>query len=387
MTLPLDLLLTGGRILADGALHEGLALGVSGQRIAWLGAEAEAPLARHIVPLGGDMLLPGFIDVQVNGGGGALFNDAPTSETIATIGRAHYQYGTTGFLPTLISDRLDLCEAAIDGVGQAMAAKVPGVLGIHLEGPFLNPKRKGIHDSTHMRVPSRADLARLSRPTGGRTVITLAPEQVSAGDIDWLTGQGVLVCAGHSEASLDCTRAALAEGMRGFTHLFNAMPPLVNRAPGIVGAALEDTNAWCGLIVDGAHVDPLLLRLALRCRPADRFMLVTDAMPPVGTAMRQFQLNGVTINVEGCRCTDAQGTLAGSALDMAAAVRNAISLLGLSLPEAAQLASANPASFLGLESELGHIAQGFRASLVRVNDALQVRTTWIDGACVFDTIP
>ena len=387
MTETLDILLTGGRVLVDGALRDGLALGVTGDRIAWLGPQGEAPPARRITALDGDMLLPGFIDVQVNGGGGALFNDAPTRETIAAIGRAHYQYGTTGFLPTLISDHLDLCEQGIAAVSRAMADQVPGVLGIHIEGPFLNPQRRGIHDANRILTPTRAMLERVIGPAGGRNVITLAPEVVSPGDIAWLTARGMRVCAGHSEASADQTRAALAEGLHGFTHLFNAMPPLINRAPGIVGAALEDPRAWCGLIVDGVHVDPMVLRLALRCRPSDSFMLVTDAMPPVGTAMREFTLNGHTVQVENGRCTDARGTLAGSALDMAGAVRNAVALLGLPLPQAVAMASANPAAFLGLDGELGQLAKGYRASFVRADDGLLIRAAWIDGLCVFGAEP
>jgi N-acetylglucosamine-6-phosphate deacetylase len=188
-----------------------------------------------------------------------------------------------------------------------------------------------------------------------------------------------LVSAGHSDASYAQTAAAIAHGVRGFTHLFNAMAPLTPREPGIVGAALYDANTWCGIIVDGHHVDPVMLKLALRCKPHDRFMLVTDAMPPVGSPATSFVLQGRTIHVVDGVCRDDNGTLAGTGLDMATAVRNSVNLLGLSIAEAARMASEYPAAFLGLEHELGRIAPGFRANLVLLDDELRVRRTWIEG--------
>lgn len=376
-------LFMGGRVLTGGVLAEGLAVGLSEGRIVWLGPQEQAPPALSSHQLDGDLLLPGFIDVQVNGGGGVLFNDEPSAEAIAAIGRAHYQFGTTGFLPTLISDTLEVVDAGIEAASAAIAEAVPGVLGIHIEGPFLNPRRKGIHDGAKLIPLERGLLPRLTALEAGRTVVTLAPEMVPDGLIAALSEAGVLVCAGHTEATLEQMRSAYQAGMRGVTHLFNAMPPLVNRAPGPVGAALEDQNAWCGLIVDGFHVDPAVLRLALKCRPLDRFMLVTDAMPTVGAASQEFALGSEVIRVSQGRCQSADGTLAGSALDMAGAVRGAMEQMGLSLPQAAAMASANPAAFLGLDHELGSIAPGYRASLVVASETLEVRQTWVDGIRVF----
>jgi len=376
-------LFIGGRVLTSGALEEGLAVGLSEGRIAWLGAAGDAPPAQQRHDLAGGLLLPGFIDVQVNGGGGVLFNDEPSAEAIAAIGAAHYQFGTTGFLPTLISDTLEVVDAGVAAARDAIARKVPGVLGIHIEGPFLNPARKGIHDGTKL-IPLTAELLpSLTALEGGRTLVTLAPEMVPDGLIAALAQAGVLVCAGHTEASLDQMRAAYAAGMRGVTHLFNAMPPLVNRAPGPVGAALEDQTGWCGLIVDGHHVDPAVLRLALKCRPLDRFMLVTDAMPTVGAAVQEFVLGREVIRVSEGRCQSADGTLAGSALDMAAAVRGAMAQMNLTLPQAVAMASTSPAAFLGLDHELGSITPGYRASLVIASEALEIRQTWVNGTRVF----
>jgi N-acetylglucosamine-6-phosphate deacetylase len=372
--------LVNGRLLTGSGLVSGQTLLLSGARIEALTDPAD-PRCRdaEVVDLGGQLLLPGFIDVQVNGGGGVLFNDDPNPESIRAIGAAHRRFGTTGFLPTLISDDLDTIGRAIAAVQASLDAGMPGVLGIHIEGPFLNWARRGVHDSKHLRLLDTSLVSLLSRLRGGRTVVTLAPEMTTPDMVARLAAGGILVSAGHSEASFEETTAAIAHGLRGFTHLFNAMARLEPREPGIVGAALYDENTWCGIIVDGHHVDPVMLKLALRCKRHDRFMLVSDAMPAVGSTEPTFVLQGRTIRVVDGICRDENGTLAGTALDMAAAVRNAVSLLGLDLVEAARMASEYPAEFLGLGSELGRIAPGYRANLVLMDDELRVRKTWIEG--------
>lgn len=370
--------LTGARVMTEGALADGLAVVIADGRIAALTPVDRLPAAVERHDLGGGLLLPGFIDVQVNGGGGALFNDAPTSDTIAVIGAAHRRYGTTGFLPTLISDDLATVERALAATVEARVAGVPGVLGIHVEGPFLSPAKPGIHDPRFFRPLDDEAVALLSRPEAGCVLVTLAPEMSERSVVRRLVAAGVIVSAGHTNATHAETQAAFADGVTGVTHLFNAMSPLTSREPGVVGAALN-SEAWCGIIVDGAHVDPAVLRLALRCHRHDRFVLVTDAMPPVGTDADTFVLQGKTIRVEGSACYDAGGRLAGAALDMAAAVRNAVTLLDIDLATASAMASGNPAAFLGLEGETGRIAPGLRADLVLLDEALTVRETWIGG--------
>jgi N-acetylglucosamine-6-phosphate deacetylase len=328
--------------------------------------------------LGGALLLPGFIDTQVNGGGGVLFNDAPSVESIRAIGAAHRRFGTTGFLPTLISADLDVVARAIAAVRGALQAQVPGVLGIHIEGPFLNVARKGVHDPAKLRALGPSALGLLTSLGSGRTMVTLAPEMTTPQIIAELTAAGVLVSAGHTNASYAQIRTALAHGLRGFTHLFNAMSQLSGREPGTVGAALDDQRSWCGLILDGAHTDPVVLRIALRCKPHDRFMLVTDAMPSVGTREGSFELEGRRITVRGHACFDDNGRLAGSNIDMAASVRNAMAMLGLPLVQAVRMASEIPAAFLNLP-EHGRIAKGCRANLVLADDELNVLATWIEG--------
>ena len=322
--------------------------------------------------LGGDYLFPGLIDCQVNGGGDVLFNDAPTIETIRRIGEAHRAFGTTGFLPTLISDDVDVMRAAIAAVDAAIAEGVPGVLGIHLEGPYLSPSRKGVHDAAKFRVPDAREIDLVSSLRNGKTVLTVAPERVPVETIRELTRRGVIVCAGHTAASYDETRAALDAGLRGFTHLFNAMSPLTSREPGVVGAALEDASSWCGLVVDGFHVHPAALRIALAAKPRGELFLVTDAMPPVGGTSNTFTLGGITAVCRDGRCETPDGVIAGSALDMMTAVRNTIALLGVDVAEAVRMASTYPADFLGLGSH-GRIAPHKRAAFVIADNALRVR--------------
>jgi N-acetylglucosamine-6-phosphate deacetylase len=279
----------------------------------------------------------------------------------------------------LISDDLEVVAAGIAAVREAIAVGAPGVLGIHIEGPFLNPRRRGIHDAGKLRRIDDAALRLLTSLGAGRTLVTLAPETTSPHVIAQLTGAGVVVAAGHTNAAYATVRAALDAGLAGFTHLFNAMPPLASREPGVVGAALEDQDSFCSLIVDGHHVDPVTLRVALRCKPLDRFVLVTDAMPSVGTSDSVFRLQGRLIRVKGGMCVDEHGTLAGSDLDMASAVRNAVRLVGLELPQASRMASGNPAAYLGLSREVGRIAPGLRADLVQLDEDLEVVDTWIAG--------
>jgi N-acetylglucosamine-6-phosphate deacetylase len=335
-----------------------------------------ANMPRHALP-DGAWLVPGFIDVQVNGGGDVLFNDEPTPDGIRTIAAAHRRYGTTALLPTLITDARETMLSALEAV-ETLVDKEPSILGIHLEGPFLSPERPGVHAVRHIRAPSDNDLALLTAQRRSVTVVTLAPECVPVGFIRALAGAGVRVCLGHSMASYADTRAAMVEGLSGFTHLFNAMPGLGSRDPGPIAAALDSESAWFGMIVDGVHVHPATLRLALRglARP----MLVTDAMPPVGGRRMGFALYGEEITVQDGRCTRKDGTLAGSVLDMASALRNCVRLLDVPLEIALRFASTNPAEFLGLGHWLGRLAPGYRADIVALDPAgVEVLDTWVAG--------
>ena len=372
--------LANARILADEGFVSGRVVLVDSGRIVAITAESDPRVARaERRDLKSAYLMPGFIDCQVNGGGGVLFNDDPSVEAIRAIGAAHRPFGTTGFLPTLISDDFPVIARAIASVRSAIEAKVPGVLGVHIEGPFINAVRKGAHDPAKFRELDAQGVALLSSLGVGRTLVTLAPEMTTPATLRALANAGVVISAGHTNGSFEEVAEAFRHGVSGATHLFNAMSPLTHREPGAVGAALLDPDCWCGLIVDGRHVHPAALRIALRCKRADRFMLVTDAMPCVGAAEDAFMLQGRRITVKDGVCVDENGTLSGSAIDMASAVRNCVELLGLPLEQAARMASTYPAEFLCLGGELGRIAPGYRANLVAADEDLNIQDTWIDG--------
>jgi len=373
--------LRNARMLAGDEFRDDLALVIEDGRISAVLPDAAPALgqAGEQMDLGGGWLLPGFIDVQVNGGGGALFNNTPDVDTLRVIASAHRRFGTTALLPTLISDDVQVMRRAIAATRQAIAMKVPGVIGIHLEGPYIAPARKGTHDASRFRVPDAEEIALVASLDNGATLLTLAPERVPLESIRALVERGVIVAAGHTAATYEEARAGLDAGIRGFTHLYNAMSPLQGREPGAVGAALEDRESWVGVIVDGVHVHPGSLRVALAAKPIGRVLLVTDAMPPVGAEDPSYTLYGETITAVDGVVRNAAGSLAGSALDMATAVRNTVRLLGQPLAEAARMASTYPARFLNVDDRLGHIAEGFQADLVLLDDALQVRGTWIAG--------
>ena len=372
-------LLTNARIFTGDEILQGWGLRLADGLVQELLAPGASAGDTAMTDLGGDLLAPGFIDCQVNGGGGILFTDQPDVATISAIATAHRKFGTTGLLPTLISTDWESMTAAAAAVQTARKQGLAGLLGLHFEGPYLNPERKGAHDGAQIRPLDNTALDLFASADLGSVVVTLAPEMVPPGTIRRLADAGVRICAGHSAASHDQITAALGEGLAGFTHLFNAMPAMASRQPGIVGAALADRNSYCGIIADGHHVHPTTLRVALAAKTAGRMLLVTDAMPSVGGSGDSFQLAGRTVNVSDGRCTLADGTLAGSNLDMATAVRNTVNLLEQTLEEALRMASLYPAEFLGLAHERGRIAPGYRADLVQLDDDLNVRRTWIGG--------
>jgi N-acetylglucosamine-6-phosphate deacetylase len=327
-------------------------------------------------------LVPGFIDAQVNGGGGALFNDQPTAATLGRIGAAHARFGTTAFLPTLISDSYDTMARAADAVAQALRSRQPGVLGVHFEGPHLSLEKRGVHAPAALRPLADAELALFARADLGVRVVTLAPETVAPEDIRRLVALGVRVCLGHSGADFATVRRALEAGASGFTHLYNAMSPLTAREPGMVGAALLDRDSWCGVILDGCHVHDASALVALKAKGPGKVVWVTDAMPPVGTDADAFTLHGQPITRRGLELRDARGALAGSVLDMATAVRSGVTRLALPLEESLRMASRYPAEWLRLGPDYGRIAVGARADLVLIDGDVHARATYIAGELV-----
>jgi N-acetylglucosamine-6-phosphate deacetylase len=376
------LAIRGARIFDGEGWHDGKALLVSGQTVEGIIAAAALPADAETIDLPGGLLAPGFVDLQVNGGGGVMLNDAPSVETIRCICAAHAPFGTTSLLPTLITDTPETTAATLEAGAAAACEKVPGFLGLHLEGPHLSLSRKGAHDPDLIRPMEKADLDRLvnARSSMPTLMTTVAPETVTPQQIAALAGADIVVSLGHSDAGFATARAAIEAGARQMTHLFNAMSQLQHREPGMVGAALDSGGISAGLIADGFHVDRHAIAIALRAkRGPGRIFLVTDAMATIGTDMTEFTLNGRTIRREGGRLTLADGTLAGADLDMISAVRFMHREIGLPLEEALRMASLYPAEAVGQEHRLGRIGEGRPASFVHLSDALEVQSVWIEG--------
>ena len=329
--------------------------------------------------LGNLSVAPGFIDLQVNGGGDVLFNDAPSPETVRAIVAAHRRFGTTDLLPTFITGRDDAMADAIDAVRACLRAGDTGVLGIHLEGPFLNPEKAGVHEPGLMRRMTLADVELLPDLGDGAVVMTVAPECVDEGVIAEATRRGVRVSAGHTNATRDEILRAFSEGVDCTTHLFNAMRALESREPGVVGAALEADAISASIIVDGHHVHFGTVRVAWQAKAPRKLFLVTDAMPPVGGTRSSFWIGGREAHVEGGRCQTTGGVLAGSALDMASAVRHCVHDVGIPKDEALRMASTYPAEYLGVADRLGRVRSGYRANLAIFDDEIHVRGVVVNG--------
>ncbi len=327
------------------------------------------------------LVAPGFIDLQVNGGGGALFNDSPSVDNLKTIMSAHAKFGTTAMMPTLITDKIEIMQQAAEAISQAISEGVPGIVGIHFEGPHLSIDKKGTHCADYIRPISDAEWQVLSRQDLGQIIVTLAPETVSSEDVSRMVKLGINVCLGHTNADYKTTQQAIDAGASGFTHLFNAMSPLQGREPGVVGAALLNNHTSCGLIVDGFHVDYASCKLAIQAKPQGKVFLVTDAMPPVGTDQTQFALYDRTVYVDNGKLTSTTGELAGSSLDMASAVKNTHQKLGIELGEAIRMASVYPAQYLYQNKTVirGELIPGKQADMVVLNDDLSVQETWVAG--------
>ena len=378
--------LLGARIFDGDAWHQDSALVVRGGLIEGvMPVEAVAADVERI-ETGGGIIAPGFVDLQVNGGGGVMLNDHPDIATLEAICRAHAPFGTTALLPTLITDTPDMTRAALAAGAEATRRKVPGFLGLHLEGPHLSLARKGAHDPKLIRPMTDADEvalieARMKMPV---LLTTVAPESVDPERVAALVQAGLVVSLGHSDTDYATARLYAGAGASMATHLFNAMSQIGNRAPGLAGAALDTGTLSAGLIADGIHVDPAVIGIALRAkRGPGRIFLVTDAMAPIGTDMKSFTLNGRVIHRRDGRLTLADGTLAGADLDMISAVRFMHRRIGLDLGEALRMASTWPAQAIGQSHRLGRFAKGTTANIVGLGDELDVTGVWIEGRKVF----
>ncbi len=381
MTRPAEHAIFASRVFTGTAMLTDRFVTIAGKAITEIREHAPPGLAVLRLPEHA-VLSPGFVDLQVNGGGGVLFNDAIDAAGLARIATAHLLSGTTSILPTLISGSRDQLRAAMTVAAAAIRSGCGGIAGLHLEGPFLAPERRGIHPAAAMTALSDADLESLCADFPAPLLITLAPERAPAGAVARLAASGRIVFAGHTAASFAEATDALDAGLTGFTHLFNAMSQLTVREPGAVGAALTDKRAHAGIILDGLHVHPAAARLALTAMGPERLFLVSDAMPTVGADIAEFSFDGRRIRLRDSRLTDDAGTLAGAHLTMAQAVRNAVRLLPCGLADALRMATSTPAAVIGLGHRIGHIGPGFAADLVVLDADLQPAGVWYQGQAV-----
>ncbi len=364
----------GARLFDGENFREDCALVTEGETIRALVPHAERP-AGETVDLGGGVIAPGFVDWQVNGGGGHLFNDAPTPETIRAIVAAHRRFGTTALAPTLITDAPEILAAALD----AGRAEAPGSLGVHAEGPFIDIRRKGAHPPQHIRGMTEDDARLLI--DGRARVVTLAPASAPPHLVRRLAEAGVVVSLGHSDATAEEARACFDAGARAVTHLFNAMSQLGSREPGVVGAALADARVYAGFIADGLHAHALSGQLAYRLKGAGRLTLVSDAMPPAAGGPEVYDLNGREVRRRGLSLTLPDGTLAGAVITMHDAVRFAAQRFA-TLADALKMATSTPARLLRVADRYGVLKPGARADLVHLGEDLALRGVWFGGEAV-----
>ena len=376
-----DRALRATRLFDGEQWHNDCGLLLAGETVQALLPAAAIPASLPCEYVADGFLVPGLIDLQVNGGGGLLFNNAPSADTVLHIAAAHRRYGTTALLPTLLSDTAAVLEAGVAAVRLAqdsVQAEARAILGIHIEGPFFAAARRGTHREDRLRRPTQEDIDWLCSLGDIRCLATLAPEIMAPGMIHQLAAAGIIVSAGHSAASWTELEQARQDGLRGFTHLFNAMSPLAAREPGVTGAALDSADCWLGIIADGHHVHPASIRIAHRCAGPGKLFLVSDAMATVGSGQNWFTLYGERITAREGRLVNTEGALAGSAIGLIDAVRYCHRVVGLPLEECLRMASLYPAQFIG-EPRLGRIAAGSRADLVLLDTDLRVTATWLAG--------
>ena len=369
---------TGARLFDGERFIDDSALVCEGGRIVAITPHRERPTGVRQSDLGGGMLTPGLIDWQVNGGGGVLFNETPDVEGIEAIVAAHRRFGTTSMLPTIITDAPEVLAAGLAAAREAHT-RVAGAIGIHVEGPFIDPRRKGAHPPQFIRAMTSDDVDALIGAKAGAMVVTLAPCAASNELIARLARAGIVVSLGHSECGFDEARGAIDSGARAATHLYNAMSQLGHRQPGLVGAALSDERVICGFIADGCHVHEAAARIAMRAKGPGAIALVSDAMPPAAGGPDTFELQGRLITRVGVKLTSENGTLAGAAITLIEAVRYVAKNLDVPLADALQMATLTPARLLHLEDRIGSLRPGARADLRHLDSALDVRAVWIGG--------
>lgn len=374
----------GARIFDGERFHDDAALVIDGAFVSGIVPYAERPTDAEQHDCGGEgFISPGFIDAQVNGGGGVLFNEMPTAEAIDNIAKAHRAFGTTSLLPTVITDEPKILNAALVAAKVAHAS-VKGSHGLHVEGPFIDKERAGAHRADFIRMMTEKDATHLITNKTGVMMVTLSPKAASLSLIETLARAGIIVSLGHTDVTDKEAFSAFDKGASAVTHLYNAMGLLGHRLPGLVGAALSDTRIIAGLIADGHHVAPTAIKVAIAAKGVEGIALVSDAMPPSANGPDKFILQGRKVTRTGSRAAfDETGALAGSAITMLESVRYLLSSCDVELSDALTMATLTPARMLGIDSRLGRLQTGYQADFISVNDNFGIRSVYIAGKAEF----
>lgn len=351
---------------------------IDGNTIIKVCPEADLDSSIKTIDLDGANVSPGFIDLQLNGCGGVMFNDEINADTLQTMHLANLKSGCTSYLPTLITSSDEDMRAAITAQREYSARYANQSLGLHLEGPYLNLARKGIHTESYIRPSDDTMVDFICDNADVVAKVTLAPEQNNPQHIKKLSDAGIVVSIGHTNATYQQARESFAEGITFATHLFNAMTPMTGREPGVVGAIYDTSEVYAGIIADGFHVDYANIRIAQRVK-GEKLVLVTDATAPAGAEMTEFNFVGKTVYVKDGKCVGADGTLGGSALTMIEAVENCVKHVGLSLDETLRMATLYPAKAIGIDHKLGRIKSGMIANLAIFDSKFKILNTVVNG--------
>ena len=370
--------LLGSQIFCGERFYDDHALLVEGKSIVDIVDKNNTPDNFNKIELDQGILAPGFIDLQVNGGGGVLFNNSPNKESLNTIIKAHQFFGTTSIMPTVISDSLEVLEQCIKTVTEEIKNN-SSLLGIHIEGPFFNTKYRGVHQKQYISTINSDYLNLFESLKGFPVMLTLAPECISSQQLKHLTSLGIKTLAGHSDATYDELDDAIKNGLDGFTHLFNAMGQISAREPGVVGSALHFENTFASIIVDLHHVHPSLIQLAYQLKPTGKLFFISDSMATINHGKPSFELYDEVVNESDGRLVNSEGKLAGSSITQIDAVKNAYQKCNIPLNQALAMASRYPAEYLGIENHLGSLKPGYRADLVHFDSNFKVHNAWVSG--------
>jgi N-acetylglucosamine-6-phosphate deacetylase len=370
--------LIGAQLFSGKEFFDNRALLIDGENIIDVINEHDIPNNFEIQKLNGGILSPGFIDLQVNGGGGKLFNNSPDKESLNAIIEAHQHFGTTSIMPTVISDSLNVLKRCATTISEEIESN-KSLLGVHIEGPFFNVKYRGVHQKQYINTINSDYLNLFESLQDFPVMLTLAPECISTKQLKHLKSLGFKILAGHTDASYDQLEEAIKYGLDGFTHLFNAMGQISAREPGVVGSALTFDNATASIIVDLHHVHPSLIQMAYKQKPQGKLFFVSDSMATIHHGEPSFELYDEVVSESNGRIINSEGKLAGSSITQIDAIKNAYQSCNIPLNEALAMASRYPAEYLGVANYLGSLESGYRADLTHFSLDFQVKNVWVAG--------